>query len=230
MKKLFNPIFISCAALLGVYFLARITGLLVPYSISSTANQPSLKLGSYFYTTNLIEPKKFDFICFKGLDIYTQNEAIFIYRLCGIGGDKIEIKDAVLFVNDVNVDKELALSFLYKIPRGYVQKMLNEEKISEADIKFKDRNIIESDSSYVFLSKDIIQEYKLEAFPKVLEDKKSVNEEIKKTFKKDWNADNFGPIKVPENHFFVLGDNRHNAFDSRYIGFIKKEKLVAVKL
>jgi signal peptidase I len=119
MKKSFNPILISCAALLCVYFLARITGLLVPYSIPTTANQPSLKLGSYLYTTNLIEPKKFDFICFKGLDIFTQKEAIFVYRLCGIGGDKIEIKDAVLFVNDVNVDKELTLSFLYKIPKGY---------------------------------------------------------------------------------------------------------------
>jgi signal peptidase I len=230
MKKSFNPILISCAALLGVYFLARITGLLVPYSVPSTANQPSLKLGSYFYTINLIEPKKFDFICFKGLDIYTQNEAIFIYRLCGIGGDKIEIKDAVLFVNDVNVDKELTLSFLYKIPKGYVQKMLNEEKIREADLKFNYPNSTQSDSSFVFLSADIVKEYHLEAFPKVLEDKKSVNEEIKKTFKKDWNADNFGPIKVPENHFFVLGDSRQNALDSRFIGFIKKEKLVAVKL
>jgi signal peptidase I len=108
--------------------------------------------------------------------------------------------------------------------------LLNEETIRETDLKFVQSNTIQSDSNFVFLSSDIIKEYKLEAYPKVLEGEKSVNEEIKKTFRRDWNGDNFGPIKVPENQFFVLGDNRHNALDSRYIGFIKKEKLVAVKL
>jgi signal peptidase I len=33
---------------------------------------------------------------------------------------------------------------------------------------------------------------------------------------------------VQEDWFFVLGENRHNAFDSRYIGFISSKQIVGV--
>jgi signal peptidase I len=37
--------------------------------------------------------------------------------------------------------------------------------------------------------------------------------------------DNWGPIVVPPERFFVLGDNRDNSEDSRYWGFVDREEI-----
>jgi signal peptidase I len=37
--------------------------------------------------------------------------------------------------------------------------------------------------------------------------------------------DNWGPLIVPEGHYLLLGDNRDQSLDSRYMGFIPREQI-----
>ena len=38
--------------------------------------------------------------------------------------------------------------------------------------------------------------------------------------------DSFGPVTVPEGHYFMMGDNRDNSSDSRYFGPVQRRQII----
>lgn len=101
---------------------------------------------------SLGSPEKKDIIVFK----YPENpDQDFIKRVIGVGGDRVEIKNKKVYVNDKLLEVEGAVNLDPRIIQG-----------------------------------------------------------------KNPPRDNYGPITVPENQLFVMGDNRDNSHDSRFWGFV----------
>lgn len=54
-----------------------------------------------------------------------------------------------------------------------------------------------------------------------------INDElIEENYDRTGSTENFGPLIIPENSYFVLGDNRENSTDSRKFGYIEKKDVI----
>lgn len=54
---------------------------------------------------------------------------------------------------------------------------------------------------------------------------KKIEEKFIKENTENFNLTELGYNKIPKDCYFVVGDNRNNSLDSRYIGLIKKEQI-----
>ena len=83
--------------------------------------------------------------------------------------------------------------------------------------------IMLKDKSLQINGKILEEPYKIHVDGSVYEDDGWTPEELKI-------RDNYGPATVPEDSYFVMGDNRDNSNDSRYWGFIKNEEIIGKPL
>lgn len=191
---------------------------------STIANEPTLHLNSQIVLSKSKIPNHNDFIAYHYNSEIAGNQ-IRIHKLVAKENDTLKIVDGIVYINGMNIDHGKNFIHFYKIPKADYLNIKKRENISDQFYA-----VLEGKDSVTAMLEDIIAEkYNWKAERQI---KKSgiADNAIKKMYGKDWNEDNFGPLIIPKDKVFAIGENRHSSEDSRYIGLIDVSKISGVAI
>jgi signal peptidase I len=177
-----------------------------PFHIPSSSMKPNLLIGDYifvskysygysrysfplginFFSGRVLKstPKRGDVVVFR---LPSQPSVNYVKRLIGFPGDKIQVINGVVFINEQEVAKT---------PNG------------------------------VFVDSDSEVENEIKMFSEKLPEGKIIQTLDQNS---QMAQDNTGVYEVPQGHYFMMGDNRDNSQDSRFlteVGYVPEENLV----
>ena len=233
MKRYQVILLVFVGIVILLWIVARITGALQFHRIPTASMEPTLMVGQRIFTTNLKSPERNDIVVFTRLvnekfetDPNGKKNA-FCYRLIAKGGDKVEIKNGYAFVNGQIADDTTKLKFPYTLSPKNFNDLLTVLEIDESDLRYNNDFYSAGDESHAILSYNEFAKAK-NVIPLVRVIMTTDNPAPNIYQGKNWTIDSFGPYLVPPGHFFVMGDNRHNAMDSRYVGPIPMKDIKGV--
>ena len=208
IKSKKNSFFGNLKSILIAIFIALLIRSFIfePFNIPSGSMKPNLLVGDFIFVSKysygfskhslpfsipLIPgkifsktPERGDVVVFKTPE---NNRTDYIKRVIGLPGDKIEIKNGIIFINGSEILRKKLNDFID-----------TDNKTSNKRVRMYNEYFFNKEINILDITDNGI-------------------------------ADNTQLFNVPENHFFVMGDNRDNSQDSRFIstvGFIPYENLV----
>ena len=203
-----NSFFSNLKSILIAIFIALLIRSFIfePFNIPSGSMKPNLLVGDFIFVSKysygfskhslpfsiplipgkifLKIPERGDVVVFKTPE---NNRTDYIKRVIGLPGDKIEIKNGIIFINGSEILRKKLNDFID-----------TDNKTSNKRVRMYNEYFFNKEINILDITDNGI-------------------------------ADNTQLFNVPENHFFVMGDNRDNSQDSRFIntvGFIPYENLV----
>jgi signal peptidase I len=219
MKKSHKIVVVLGFCLAAAVVIMQLTNMLRMYDNASAANEPGLKPGTKLFVSNLVDYNNGDFICFDYEDVMF-GKHVRTNRLVAKPGDVVTIKNGILYVNGKYGDRNRDVKHSYYLNYDDAVLLLKEKLIQSYDT-----NAMEGDKFMVHLSDSVAKRKGWK--DKIILDPKGHVDAISKTYPgKGWNRDNFGPLRLPPGKYFVMGDNRHNTEDSRYIGLIDESAIL----
>lgn len=231
MKLKRKGLLFSIVALIVLLFVARFAGVFQFYDIPTGSMEPTLPVGKKILGTNLKNPKRNSIVLFaRRINERFENDpngkkSIFCSRVIAMGGDTLQIKNGYAYINGRMADDTAQLKFPYVLSGKDFNDLITALEIDIEKDRSGDFNVI-ADSAYANLSGKQYDQVKNVIHLKRQANSMSVGAEIYTG--KEWTVDNFGPYVIPPDHYFVMGDNRHNAMDSRYIGPIPMKDIKGV--
>lgn len=205
------------STILGTILIIYLTEIVSFYKISGNTMAPTLPINSSIITTNLSEPEHNDLVVIES-DLIGKA----VLRILGKGGDTIVIRNGVLYRNNQETDSVLFLAHSYKLPTSQSATIQNSSYFVADHNQARRINL---DTILVDMDDRLAKSMKLNRLIGVGTDKY-----IKEAYGEDWSKDNFGPLIIPEDHYFLIGDNRDDSFDSRFIGLVKKDDVYGKKI
>ena len=159
------------------------------FHIPSGSMIPTLLVGDFILvdkvTYRFRPPERGDVVVFH----FPLNEDVYyIKRIVGIPGDRIQVKDGVLYVNGKPCRYQPLGKYTYYEKGEFHTGELYYEFLPRKKGEFKKH----------FVLKTGIQ------------------------------GDNTEVFTVPQGKYFMMGDNRNNSYDSRYWGFVDRDKIVGI--
>lgn len=219
MKKTLRITLIVLGAILISCLFVSQLGILKIYINPSSGNEPNLKEGSKMLVSNLVKPKKRDFVCYNFEDKYS-GKLSRVHRLLGMGGDTLEIIEGTVWLNHINVDKETDHVHFYKTTKEEYSKFKQSGNIIGVIM------LVEGEfTGQAMLRDNFAISHGLFSQRKIAS-KGEVDNSIQMVYGQNWNKDNFGPLLIPKGKIFMLGDNRDNSEDSRYLGLIDESAII----
>jgi len=212
--------------LIITFGLAKYYKAYVLYRIPTSTMGPTFPINQIIFGSSLLSVQKGDIVAYEADPLsYEPSQTTYeaVCRIIATESDTLQIINGLLFINNNFCDDTLNLSYNFKLATIEIAEKLSEyQKTYKLFPNLNDSVIL--NASYTEIKKLALKRI----FKREIENSVTI---IPKLFNihtdKNWTLDNMGPIIIPADYYFLMGDNRSNSADSRLRGFVNKNKIIA---